>query len=226
MKKIIIAVDGHSACGKSTTARELARRLNYVYIDSGAMYRAVTLFFIRNDVNAADENEVSEALEKINIEFRLNEHTGLSDTYLNGENVEQEIRKMYVTQQVSEVSTVRIVREKVVAQQREMGKLKGLVMDGRDIGSVVFPDAELKLFITADLKVRAVRRKKELEEKGQVVDIEEIISNLEKRDYIDSHREESPLVQVPEAVVIDTSNLTFEEQVSKAVELANERIDG
>lgn len=220
MRKIVIAIDGYSACGKSTTAREVAKLLNYTYIDTGAMYRAVTLYFHEHHVRLTNDKEVEKALRNIEIEFHLNEKSGMADTYLNNLNVEQEIRKMYISNKVSEVSRIKQVREAMVAQQRKLGKRKGVVMDGRDIGTVVFPEAELKVFMTADMYVRAGRRQAELLEKSQMVDLDEIIANLQKRDHIDTTRKESPLKQASDAVVVDTTFLTFEEQVDSILSLS------
>src|SRR5690349_6374485 len=186
MKKIIITIDGWSSCGKSTLARQLAKALGYVYVDSGAMYRAITLYFLRNHVDWTDKKEVKAALKSINLEFVPNSKTNNSEIYLNGENVEYLIRDLVIAEKVSDVATIREVREFAVAQQQKMGEKKGIVMDGRDIGTVVFPKAELKIFMTADSSVRVERRLKELFEKNPNVTIEEIKSNLEMHDYIDS----------------------------------------
>jgi len=228
MNKIIIAIDGYSACGKSSTAKVVASALGYAYIDSGAMYRAVTLYFLQNYISLDNPREVANALHRIDIEFRL-AHTAAgeaphSETYLNGLQVEQEIRQMYVSDQVSEVSRLAEVRHFLVAQQQKMGKRKGLVMDGRDIGTVVFPQAELKLFMTADLLERGRRRQVELLEHGQLVNIDEIVDNLRKRDQIDTSRSESPLRQAADAVVINTTNITFEEQIDLSLRLAYSKI--
>ncbi|MTI20198.1 (d)CMP kinase, partial [Fulvivirga sp. RKSG066] len=188
MKKIVIAIDGYSACGKSSTAKALAKILGYTYIDTGAMYRAVTLYFHNHHIRLTNDREVEKALDNIDIDFVLNEKTGESDTFLNNLNVENEIRKMYVSDRVSEVSSIKQVRDAMVAQQRKLGKKKGVVMDGRDIGTVVFPDAELKIFMQADIYVRAGRRQEELLEKKQLVDLNEIIQNLQKRDHLDTTR--------------------------------------
>ncbi|UII29218.1 (d)CMP kinase [Fulvivirga maritima] len=219
MKKIILAIDGYSACGKSSTAKAVAAELGYTYIDSGAMYRAVTLYFQQHHISLTNEKEVENALQKIDITFQNNKDK-VTDTFLNGLNVEGEIRKMYISENVSQVSALESVREAMVAQQRKLGKKSGVVMDGRDIGTVVFPDAELKIFMEADVYVRAGRRQKELMEKGQLVDLAEIISNLEKRDKIDSSREVSPLRKADDAVEVDSSFLTLEEQVDHIVRLA------
>lgn len=218
MKKIIITIDGWSSCGKSTLARQLARELNYVYVDSGAMYRAITLHFLRNHIDWTDVQQVHEALEEIYLDFHFNEKTQSSEIYLNGENVEYVIRDLVVAEKVSEVAAIREVREFAVAQQQKLGKKKGIVMDGRDIGTVVFPDAEMKIFMTADNAVRVERRFKELYEKNPNVTIEEVKNNLEMRDYIDSHREVSPLRKADDAVVLDNTNLTEDEQFKLALD--------
>jgi CMP/dCMP kinase len=220
MSKIIIAIDGYSSCGKSTTAKQVAAHLGYGYIDTGAMYRAVTLYFIQNHVSCTNPNEVSKALSEISIEFRLDENQK-NNTYLNGLNVEDEIRKLYVANRVSEVSAVAEVRHAMVDQQRKMGKKRGFVMDGRDIGTVVFPDAELKVFMTADPLVRGQRRQIELMEKGDLLDLEEIMQNLKKRDLIDTTRTESPLKQAEDAEVIDTTYMTLDEQIDQVCILAS-----
>jgi cytidylate kinase len=223
MRKIIIAIDGYSACGKSTTAKETARILGYHYIDSGAMYRAVTLYFLDHHLALTNQKEVIKALREIKITFHRNAD-GLSETYLNGLNVEKKIRKMRISENVSTVSALREVRHALVEQQRKLGKDKGIVMDGRDIGTVVFPDAALKLFLTADILVRAFRRQRELLEKEDLVDLDTIIANLLKRDDIDSHRKESPLVKAEDALVIDTTHITIGEQVDEVIRLALNRI--
>jgi CMP/dCMP kinase len=219
LKKIVIAIDGYSACGKSTTARQVASILGYRYIDSGAMYRAVTLYFLDHHVALTNPKEVSKALQQIHITFKVNSKN-ISETYLNGLNVEQEIRKMRVSENVSQVSTLKDVRHALVEHQRRMGKEKGVVMDGRDIGTVVFPVAELKLFMTADILVRAFRRQRELLDRGQLIDLDEVIDNLIKRDKIDTGRAESPLRQADDAVVIDTTHISIDEQVDEVVRLA------
>lgn len=217
-RKIIIAIDGYSSCGKSTLAQALARRLHYLHIDSGAMYRAVTLFFIRNNVDIYDEDEVTFALEKISI------HLGFEDdvqvTWLNGVNVDKMIREPEINHFVSHVSTLSSVRKEMVAKQRKLGVNKGLVMDGRDIGTVVFPEAELKLFLTADIEVRVERRWLELTNKGIETTREEVKENLLRRDHIDSTRADSPLRKADDATVIDTSYLTPKEQLQIAFDLA------
>jgi cytidylate kinase len=222
-KKIIITIDGFSSCGKSTLARQLAAKLNYIFIDSGAMYRAITLYFLRNHTNWKNNEEVIEALTNINLEFGYNEVSGKSDMFLNDENVEAVIRDMLVSENVSEVSAIKEVRDFAVAQQRKMGDKKGIVMDGRDIGTVVFPHAELKIFMTADTCVRVERRYKELYIKNPDITIEEIKHNLEMRDYLDSNREISPLRQADDALVLDNSNLTVEEQFALVLKWVKER---
>lgn len=217
MKQIIITIDGWSSCGKSTLARQLAKALQYRYIDSGAMYRAITLFFLRNRVDWTNNKEVAEALKNIELDFHPNEKTGNTEIYLNGENVEYLIRDLIIAEKVSEVATIHAVRQFAVDQQQKMGKNKGIVMDGRDIGTVVFPQAELKLFMTADNAIRVERRFRELFTQNPNITIEEVKNNLEMRDYIDSHREISPLRQAEDAVVLDNSNLTIEEQLQKAL---------
>ena len=216
MKKITIAIDGHSSCGKSTMAKELARQLGYVYVDTGAMYRTVTLFAMRHNLFLADGEVDTDALRKcmpeIEVSFRFNEETGRPDAYLNGEGVEKVIRSIEVSNHVSKVAAIPFVREAMVDQQRRMGAEKGIVMDGRDIGTTVFPDAELKIFVTASSKVRAQRRYDELKEKGMPADFDEILKNVEERDYIDSHREVSPLRQAPDALLLDNSEMTIPEQ--------------
>ncbi|GAB3342019.1 (d)CMP kinase [Marivirga atlantica] len=224
MRKIIIAIDGFSACGKSSTAKMVANKLGFNYIDSGAMYRAVTYYFIEHYINPSNPKEVEKALDKIDISFIFNEKLGFSETYLNGSNVEGHIRKMEVTQRVSEISALPVVRRRLVDQQRKLGKKRGIVMDGRDIGTNVFPDAELKIFMVADLTVRAGRRQKELLEKDQLVGLPEIKENLKKRDKIDSEREENPLRKAKDAYEIDSSYLTLEEQVEKVLQLATEKM--
>jgi cytidylate kinase len=223
MKKIIITIDGWSSCGKSTLAKAMAKALNYVYVDSGAMYRAITLYFLRNHVDWTDKKEVTHALKDISLEFIFNEKSQQSEIYLNGENVEYVIRDLVVAEKVSDVAAIKEVREAAVAIQKKMGKERGIVMDGRDIGTVVFPDAELKIFMTADNAVRVERRFKELYEKNPNVTIEEIKANLEMRDYIDSHREISPLKKADDALVLDNTDLTEKEQFQKAMKWAKER---
>jgi cytidylate kinase len=213
MKKIVVAIDGHSSCGKSTTAKLVAGELHYAYIDTGAMYRAVTLYFLEHHTDQADPAEVQQALHDLQISFHRNPQSLRNETFLNGQNVENEIRKMYISNKVSEVSTIAAVRRAMVKQQQQMGRQRGVVMDGRDIGTTVFPDAEVKVFMTADVYTRARRRQQELVEKNQEVPLEEIVENLRKRDMIDSTREESPLVRATDAVLLDTSHLAIDEQV-------------
>ncbi len=224
MKKIVIALDGHSGCGKSSTAKILAQRLDYAYIDTGAMYRAVTLYLLRNQIDLTDVSAIVEHLPNLEIRFRRNEKTHANETFLNGENVEHQIRQMFVSENVSEVSTIAPVRQFLVAQQQEMGKEKAVILDGRDIGTVVFPDADLKIFMTAEVMTRAERRQKELAEKGEVIDLQEIASNFEKRDNLDSNRTESPLRKAKDAIMMDTTHLTFEAQVAQIQELALQKI--
>ena len=216
MKKITIAIDGFSSCGKSTMAKDLAKEIGYIYVDTGAMYRSVTLFALRHNLFNADgtirEEELKEQMKDINISFQLNKTTGRPDTYLNGENVENDIRTMEVSSHVSPIATLSFVREALVAQQQRMGAEKGIVMDGRDIGTVVFPKAELKIFVTASAEVRAQRRYDELKAKGMDADYADILKNVEERDYIDSHRATSPLRKTDDAIELDNSNLTIAEQ--------------
>lgn len=216
MKKISIAIDGHSSCGKSTMAKALARRIGYVYVDTGAMYRAVTLYAMRAGIIDADGNidtgRLTAAMPDIRITFRFNPDTQRPDTYLNGELVEQEIRTIAVSSHVSPIAALPFVREALVEQQQQMGRQGGIVMDGRDIGTVVLPDAELKIFVTASAQVRAERRYKELQEKGMPADFDEILRNVEERDYIDSHREVGPLRQADDALLLDNSHMTIAEQ--------------
>jgi cytidylate kinase len=216
MKKIIVAIDGHSSCGKSTMAKDLASKIGYTYIDTGAMYRAVTLYALRHDLFYPCGNikldELEAAMPDIHITFRFNEETRRPDTYLNGEYVENLIRGMEVSSHVSPIATVGFVREAMVAQQQEMGRAKGIVMDGRDIGTVVFPEAELKVFVTASAEVRAQRRYDELMAKGQPASFDEILENVKERDRIDSSREISPLRQADDAILLDNSNLTIPQQ--------------
>ena len=223
MRKIIIAIDGYSACGKSTTAKEVAKILGFRYIDSGAMYRAVTLHFLNTHVALTNPKEVERALGQVKISFNVNSK-GNTETFLNGQIVEKEIRDMRVSECVSEVSTLAVVRHAMVDQQRRMGKERAIVMDGRDIGTVVFPDAELKLFLTAEVLVRAFRRQKELLDRDEMIDIDTIIENLLKRDEIDSTRQESPLRKAAEAIEIDTTHITIDEEVDEVVRLALARM--
>jgi cytidylate kinase len=224
MGKIVIAIDGYSGCGKSSTAKALAKNLGYTYIDSGAMYRAATLHFLNENLSLSSEDEVRRGLDSLEITFQINPGTGLQETYLNGQNVEDEIRSMHISQKVSELATVASIRKELVAQQQRLGRGKGVVMDGRDIGSVVFPNAELKVFMTANLETRAKRRQLELLEKGQSVDLIDIEENLANRDEVDSSRTESPLMKMPDAEEVDTSDLTLEEQVANIVQLAKAKI--
>ena len=214
MKNITIAIDGHSSCGKSTMAKDLAREVGYVYVDTGAMYRSVTLYALRHGLFNADGTIKTEALEKamphISIEQKLVD--GKTTTFLNGENVEREIRTLEVSSHVSPISALAFVRTALVAQQQRMGQAGGIVMDGRDIGTVVFPEAELKVFVTASAKVRAQRRYDELQQKGMAADYDDILRNVQERDYIDSHREVSPLRQADDALLLDNSDMTIEEQ--------------
>ncbi|OZV66628.1 (d)CMP kinase [Winogradskyella aurantia] len=227
MKKIIIAIDGFSSTGKSTIARKVAKKLNYIYVDTGAMYRAVTYYaikqgFIKNgELNS--EGLIS-ALDNITISFKMNEVSGIAEVYLNGKNIESNIRTMEVSNYVSPVATLSEVRKKLVEQQQQMGKDKGIVMDGRDIGTVVFPQAELKIFMTASVKTRAQRRYKELTARGHNLDFDAVLGNVTTRDHIDSTREDSPLIKAKDAIEIDNSDLTIEEQVQTIITLANKKI--
>lgn len=228
-KRIVIAIDGHSSCGKSTVAKELARKLGYIYIDSGAMYRVVTLYALRNGLirnQVPDVEKLVAGLENIRITFKWDEETGRNTTFLNDENVEEEIRQLAVSENVSPISTIAGVRTEMVKQQRENGKNKGIVMDGRDIGTVVFPDAELKIFMTASPEIRAQRRFDELKSKGLIVDFENILKNVKERDLIDSTREVSPLRKAEDALVLDNSYLTREQQLEWVVKKVNEIIEG
>ncbi|WP_455094228.1 (d)CMP kinase, partial [Prevotella histicola] len=216
MKKITIAIDGFSSCGKSTMAKDLAKEIGYIYVDTGAMYRSVTLYALRHNLFNADgsirEEELKAQMKNINISFQLNKTTGRPDTFLNGENVEKDIRSMEVSSHVSPIAALSFVRAALVAQQQRMGAGKGIVMDGRDIGTVVFPDAELKIFVTASAEVRAQRRYDELKAKGMEANFNDILKNVEERDYIDSHRATSPLRKAPDAIELDNSNLTIAQQ--------------
>ena len=216
MKKITIAIDGFSSCGKSTMAKDLAKEIGYIYVDTGAMYRSVTLYALRHNLFNADgsirEEELKAQIKNINISFQLNKTTGKPDTFLNGENVEKDIRSMEVSSHVSPIAALPFVRAALVAQQQRMGAGKGIVMDGRDIGTVVFPDAELKIFVTASAEVRAQRRYDELKAKGMEANFNDILKNVEERDYIDSHRATSPLHKAPDAIELDNSNLTIAQQ--------------
>jgi cytidylate kinase len=223
-KKIIIAIDGWSSCGKSTLAKELAKELGFLYVDSGAMYRAITLYFLRNHVDWTDKAEVKKALKEISLEFVYNDNSQQSEMHLNGENVEYVIRDLVVAEKVSDVAAIREVRKFAVEQQQLMGKKKGIIMDGRDIGTVVFPKAELKIFLTADNAVRVERRFKELFDKNPNITIEEVKANLEMRDYIDSNREESPLRKAEDAILVDNTNLTAKETIQKVMQMVKKII--
>ncbi len=221
MKKIIITIDGWSSCGKSTLAKQLAKELGYIYVDSGAMYRAITLYFLRNHIDWTNLKEVRTALKEINLEFNYNEKSEQSEIYLNSENVEYVIRDLVVAEKVSDVAAIKEVREFAVTQQHAMGKNKGIVMDGRDIGTVVFPRAELKIFMTADNAVRVERRFKELFEKNPNVSLDDVKTNLEMRDYIDSNREVSPLKAAPDAILLDNTNISEKQQLEKVLGIIN-----
>ncbi len=223
-KKIIITIDGWSSCGKSTLAKQLAKALGYVYVDSGAMYRAITLYFLRNHIDWTHKKAVKEALQNISLEFNYNPQSESSEIYLNSENVEYVIRDLVIAEKVSEIAAIKEVREFAVEQQKKMGEKKGIVMDGRDIGTVVFPDAELKIFMTADNAVRVERRFQELYEKNPNITLEEVKNNLELRDYIDSHREISPLKKADDAIVLDNTQLTPKEQFQKALKMVHDVI--
>ena len=220
MKRIVIAIDGYSACGKSTTAKAVASKLGYAYIDTGAMYRAATLYFHEHYINLTDPKAVAQALEQIHISFIFNSKIDKSETYLNGLNVEDEIRKMYISENVSEVSALAEVRKYMVGLQKKMGKKRGVVMDGRDIGTEVFPDAELKIFMVADMSIRAHRRQLELLERKQIVPLNEIIDNIQKRDILDTTRKEGPLRKAEDAFILDSTYITIEEQVDFIINLA------
>jgi len=224
-KKIIITIDGWSSCGKSTLAKQLSKELGYTYIDSGAMYRAITLYFLRNHIDWTKHQRVEEALNDIGLEFRANHKNGQTEIYLNGENVEYVIRDLVVAEKVSDVAAIKEVREFAVAQQQLMGKDKAIVMDGRDIGTVVFPQAELKIFMTADNAIRVERRFKELYDKNPNITIEEVKANLEMRDYIDSHREVSPLRKAADAIELDNSNIGIKEQLELVKGWVKERLN-
>lgn len=223
MKKIIITIDGWSSCGKSTLAKQLAAELGYVYVDSGAMYRAITLYFLRNHIDWTDKDQVKEALKNINLSFSYNEKSQQSEIYLNDENVEYVIRDLVIAEKVSDVAAISAVRKFAVKQQQLLGKNKGIVMDGRDIGTTVFPEAELKIFMTADIAIRVERRFKEMYLKNPNVTIEEVKNNLEMRDYIDSNREVSPLRKAEDAILLDNSNLTMDEQLQFALKLVRQK---
>ncbi len=228
MKKITIAIDGLSSCGKSTMAKMLAKEVGYIYVDTGAMYRAVTLFAMRNGMIApngeVNRDELKQKMQTLRVEFKLNEQTGRAETYLNGENVENEIRGMEVSSHVSAIAAIDFVRTALVEQQQRMGRDKGIVMDGRDIGTVVFPDAELKVFVTASAEVRAQRRFDELKSKGVEANFDEILDNVQQRDYIDSHREVSPLRKADDAIELDNGELTIAQQLQWLVERFEERV--
>ncbi|MFN2261939.1 MAG: (d)CMP kinase [Psychroflexus sp.] len=227
MKKIIIAIDGHSSTGKSTVAKKLAKTLNYKYVDTGAMYRTVTLYALRKNLisgSKVEEHKLIQALSEININFEYNPEENSNDVFLNGENVENEIRKMRVSEHVSAIAKIDKVREKLVAIQQKIGEEKGIVMDGRDIGSVVFPDAELKIFMTASAKVRAERRYKELQNKGENITFEEVFQNVKSRDETDSTRVNSPLIQAEDAIKVDNSKMSQDEQFELILNLAKDRI--
>ena len=228
MKKITIAIDGFSSTGKSTLAKELAKKLGYLFVDSGAMYRAVTYFAIQNgfvDQKKFDKESLVKSLNSISLQFLLNEETGIADIFLNGINVEKEIRTLEVSNLVSPIAEVSEVRAKLVEQQQKMGKGKGIVMDGRDIGTVVFPNAELKIFMTANPQIRAKRRFEEMQQKQTNITFEEVLKNVEERDYIDSNRKDSPLRKAEDAIEIDNSNLSREEQFQKVLHLAKSTIE-
>lgn len=215
-KNLVVAIDGYSSCGKSTLAKALARKLHFIYIDTGAMYRAVTLYFLRNHVDLTSEVMVKEALKNIHLNFHFQNYQ--SHILLNDEDVSDEIRQMEVSQQVSEVSAIKAVRTEMVSQQQRMGKSKNIVMDGRDIGTTVFPDAQVKIFMTADPKIRAERRFKELAAKGENITLEEVFENIAHRDYLDTTRKESPLTRAHDAIILDNTELTEEEQLNFALE--------
>lgn len=226
--KIIIAIDGHSSTGKSTLAKQIAKAFNYLYIDTGAMYRAVTFYALKNNLisnNHFNKEQLIKDLDQIKIDFKYNPEKGFSEVYLNGQNIENDIRQMAVSNFVSEIAAVPEIREKLVEQQRNIAKDKGVVMDGRDIGSVVFPDAELKIFMTASPEVRAQRRFKEITEKGDKVSFEEVLENVKKRDKIDSERAASPLIQTEDAILLDNSHLSPEEQYEKVLELVQDKLN-
>ena len=229
MKKITIAIDGFSSCGKSTMAKDLAKKLGYVYVDTGAMYRAVTLYAMRNGLFNADGSvktaDLERQMNKINITFKLNKTAERPNTYLNNELVENDIRTLEVSNHVSQIAAVPFIREAMVAQQQRMGKDKGVVMDGRDIGTTVFPEAELKVFVTASAEVRAQRRYDELKEKGMPADFNDILKNVQERDYIDSHREVSPLRKAPDAIELDNSHMTIAEQSAWLMEQVKQKIE-
>ena len=227
MKKITIAIDGFSSTGKSTVAKQLAKALGYTYVDSGAMYRAVTLYTMQKQLiedHCFDSDQLVSQLDTIDISFKFNENLGFAEVYLNGKNVEKDIRTLEVSRFVSQVSTIPEVRKKLVEQQQIIGEAKGVVMDGRDIGTVVFPQAELKLFMTASAETRAIRRYDELIQRGDQVNFEDVLENVKSRDHIDSTREDSPLKQADDAIVIDNSNLTLKQQFDLVLDLAHKKI--
>ncbi len=229
MKRLVVAIDGHSSCGKSTMAKDLAREVGYIYVDTGAMYRAVTLFCMRNKLFDAEGNVLVDALEaampQVSVTFRLNEETGKPDTYLNGERVEDTIRSLEVSDNVSKVAAIPFVREAMVEQQRLMGREKGIVMDGRDIGTTVFPDADLKVFVTASPEVRAQRRYDELKAKGMPADYDDILKNVQERDYMDSNRAVSPLRKAEDALLLDNSDMTIAEQKAWLMDKFNKALE-
>jgi cytidylate kinase len=225
MKKIIITIDGLSSAGKSTLAKQMAKKLGYVYVDSGAMYRAITLYFLRNHVDWTDKKQVHDALKDIQLDFRFNERSGLSEIHLNDENVEYLIRELVIAEKVSEIAAIKEVRAFAVSQQHKLGAKKGVVMDGRDIGTVVFPHAELKIYMVADTHVRVERRFKELYAKNPNITIEEVMHNIEMRDYMDSNREISPLKKAADAIELDNTNLTQEQQLHKALGWVKDRLE-
>jgi cytidylate kinase len=229
VQKITIAIDGYSSTGKSTIAKQIAKELGYIYVDSGAMYRAVTLYALKNEFVSENEFNVNDfvmELDKIELAFIFNQELGFSEMYLNGKNVEHEIRTLEVSNVVSKVSAVPEVRYQLVKQQQKMGKYKGIVMDGRDIGTVVFPEAELKIFMTASPEIRAQRRYDELIKRGDEVEFDEIFKNVQERDYIDSHREDSPLIKADDAVEVDNSKLSLDVQYQKIMELVTMTLEG
>lgn len=221
---IIITIDGYSSCGKSTLAKQLAKKLGYVYVDSGAMYRAITLYFLRNNVDLKNEKEIRKSLQNISLEFIVNDQSQQSDIYLNGENVEYIIRDLVIAEKVSEVAALKDVRTFAVAAQQEMGTRKGIIMDGRDIGTTVFPRAEVKIFMIADEAVRVERRFREMFDKNPNITLDEVKSNIAMRDYIDSNREVSPLRKAADAIVLDNTNLTQKEQLEFAMKLVKSQL--
>ena len=222
--QINVAIDGFASCGKSTLARDLAKKLGYVYIDSGAMYRAAMLYFLDNNIDIEDEQALISGLKKINISFKVDDKTGNNEVWLNGNAIEYAIREMRISRRVSELSKIKAVREYMVKIQQDIGKEKGIVMDGRDIGTVVFPNAKLKLFMTADFDERVRRRYDELKAKGVSIEREDVAQNLQERDHIDTHRKESPLIKANDAIEIDNTNLSPKDQLEMIVKLAEERI--